>query len=74
MYNCYRPLVGRIVEKFGSRRAFARKIGKSEQTVIAKLNGRVGFSQDDIAVWSKELEIDADEVVRYFFEQKLQNA
>lgn len=74
MYNCYRPLVGRIVEKYGSRRAFARKVGKSEQTVIAKLNGRVGFSQADIAVWAIALDIAPEEVGRYFFEQKLSNA
>lgn len=60
-------LRGRIVEKYGSQARFAAKIGKTEQTVTAKLNGNSGFSQDDIVEWSNALGIAADAVGDYFF-------
>jgi transcriptional regulator with XRE-family HTH domain len=60
-------LRGRIIEKYGTQSRFAEKIGKTEQTVTAKLNGNSGFSQDDIVEWSNALEIDADSVGKYFF-------
>lgn len=67
-------LKGRIVQKFGSQGRFAKHIGKTEQTVTAKLNGRSQFSQDDILEWCNALDIEADEVGRYFFAHKLSNA
>lgn len=60
-------LRGRIVEKYGSQVNFAAKIGKTVQTVTAKLGGSSGFSQDDIVEWSNALDIDADSVGEYFF-------
>lgn len=66
-------LKGRIVQKFGSQGRFAKHIGKTEQTVTAKLNGRSQFSQDDILEWCNALDIEADEVGRYFFAHKLSN-
>lgn len=67
-------LKGRIVQKFGSQGRFAKHIGKTEQTVTAKLNGRSQFSQDDILEWCNALDIEADEVGRYFFAHKLSNS
>ena len=60
-------LRGRIVEKYGSQARFAARIGKSEQTVTAKLNGKAGLSQDDIVEWSNALDIAANDVGEYFF-------
>lgn len=60
-------LRGRIIEKYGSQSRFAAKIGKTEQTVTAKLNGNSGFSQDDIVEWCNALDIIADHVGEYFF-------
>lgn len=67
----YPKLRGRIVERFGTMKRFAEALGKSEQTVIYKLNGKYGFSQDDIVVWSNLLEIEKEEVGIYFFGDKL---
>ncbi len=64
-------LKGRIIQKFGSQRRFARHLGKTEQTVTAKLNGRSQFSQDDILEWCNALDIVAEDVGMYFFAQKL---
>ena len=67
----YPKLRGRIVEKFGSQMAFANKIGKTEQTVTAKLNGNSKFSLEDIMQWSEALELSEAEVGAYFFTQGL---
>lgn len=67
-------LKGRIIQKYGSQGRFAKHLGKTEQTVTAKLNGRSQFSQDDILDWCIALDIVADDVGRYFFAQKLSNS
>lgn len=64
-------LRGRIIQKYGSQGKFAKHIGKTEQTVTAKLNNRVQFSQNDILAWCDALDISADDVGKYFFDQKL---
>ena len=65
----YSKLEGRIVEKFGSNRAFAEKWGKSENTISRKLNGKIAFSTADIIEISSEemLDIPASEFHAYFF-------
>ncbi len=64
-------LKGRIVELYGSQRAFSDKIGLTEQSITAKLNGRSQFSQADIVKWCTALEIEKDEVADYFFTEGL---
>ena len=67
----YPKLRGKIIEVYGSQNAFAKAIGKSEQTVIAKFKGKSAFSQADIIAWSNALDITKDEVGTYFFSEKL---
>ena len=66
-------LRGRIIQKYGSQGAFAKRLGKSEQTVTAKLNGRSQFTQEDILNWCNALDIIAEDVGEYFFAEKLSN-
>lgn len=66
-----RYLKGRIVQKFGTQGDFAKALGKTEQTVTAKLNGRSQFSQNDIVDWCNALEIDAQSIGEYFFANEL---
>jgi len=63
----YAKLRGRIIEKFGTLYAFAEKIGISNVGMSKKLNGKIGFSQQDIEEWAKELEIPKAEYIDYFF-------
>ena len=49
----YRKLIGRIVEVYGTRKEFAKVIGISENSLSLKLNGKTGFSQEDINKWSR---------------------
>lgn len=64
-------LRGKIIEIFGSQGAFAKAIGKTEQSVTAKLNGRSQFSQGDIVEWSNALMLGVNDVGSYFFANKL---
>lgn len=68
----YRKLNGRIVEKLGTKEAFAKKIGKSRTTVIQKLNNSINFSQNEIIKSCEVLEIDPIEIPVYFFTKKVE--
>lgn len=63
----YRKLIGRIIEKYGTRKAFAERIGISENSMSLKLNGKTGFSRDEMARWGELLDIDISEFGDYFF-------
>lgn len=63
----YAKLRGRIVEKFGSQSAFAKKLGISQVSLSRKLNCEVGFSQQDIIKWADALEIELCDYGAYFF-------
>lgn len=67
----YNMLKGRIVQKFGTQGSFAEHIGKTEQTITAKINGRSQFSQEDIIEWCNALDIESEEIGEYFFTNKL---
>lgn len=69
MAKTYPKLRGKIVEVYGNQRAFAKRLGVTEQTVTAKLNGRFDFSQKDILDWSNLLGIETKDVGDYFFGQ-----
>lgn len=64
-------LRGRIIQKYGSQGRFAKELGKTEQTVTAKLNGRSQFSQDDIIEWCNALDIESTSIGEYFFAEGL---
>lgn len=63
----YRKLIGRIIEKYGTRKAFAEILGISENSMSLKLNGKTGFSRDDMIRWGDLLGIDVSEFGDYFF-------
>ena len=70
----YSKLIGRIIEKFGSRKAFAAACGKSENAISQKLNNKMTITTDDIVEWSKPelLDISPNEYHEYFFKPKVQ--
>lgn len=67
MNYSYNKLIGKIVEKYGTRKKFAEIIQMSENSLSLKLNGKTGFSQEDIDQWAKLLDIDVAEYGSYFF-------
>lgn len=70
----YRKLTGRIIEKFGTRRAFAEAYGISENAMSQKLSGKMAITTDDIKAWCKPefLDIHSDRIGAYFFTPKVQ--
>ena len=70
----YRKLIGRIIEKFGTRRAFADAIDISENALSQKLSGKMTITTNDIKLWCKPefLDIPCNEIGVYFFTPKVQ--
>ena len=64
----YSRLKGRIVEKYGSQLNFSKAYGVSENTLSLKLNNKVRFTSDDIVRMTEMLEIDKNDVGKYFFD------
>lgn len=69
----YSKLRGRIIEKFGSIKAFAEAYGISPVTMSYKLNGKIAVSMDDIVKMSAPelLDIKPSEYHVYFFTPKV---
>ncbi len=72
----FSKLRGRIIEKFGSIKAFAKAYGLSSVTMSNKLNNKVVISPDDIVRMSspKFLDIQPSEYHLYFFVVKVHEA
>mgnify|MGYP002511210807 CR=1 FL=1 len=70
--NCdYRKLRGRIKEKYETQNNFAEKLGIGRVSLSAKLTGRNDFSQSEIYKSSKLLEIEEEDISKYFFTPKV---
>ena len=63
----YSKLRGRIVEKFGTQGKFAEKMGWSERTMSLKMSGEVQWRQSDIVQAVELLELEQEDISRYFF-------
>ena len=70
----YSKLRGRIIEKFGTYKAFAEAVGISENSMSQKLSGKMAITTGDIRKWSsvEYLDIDAEDIGVYFFKIKVQ--
>lgn len=70
----YSKLTGRIIEKFGTRRDFAKAVGISENAMSQKLSGKMKISTDDIKLWCKPefLDIPCEQIGLYFFTPRVQ--
>lgn len=63
----YAKLLGRIVEKVGTQGKFADRMGLSERTISLKLNGKIGWKQNEIAKACEVLAIKDEDIPAYFF-------
>ena len=69
MQKPHSKLRGKIVEVYGSIRDFSKDTNVSEQTIIAKLNGRVPFKQPEIILWCNLLGVEKDQIGEFFFSE-----
>ena len=63
----YSKLLGRIIERLGTQYKFAQAIGLSERSVSLKLNGKIGWKQEEIIKICRVLEIESKDIPYYFF-------
>ena len=73
MERVYSKLIGRIAEKVGTQSEFAVRIGLSERSVSLKLNGKVGWKQEEIVKACTVLDIPATSLPDYFFVSMVQS-
>ena len=64
-------LRGRIIEKCGSQKEFAQRVGCSISFLSQYLNGKKILDQRMIDKWSAVLEIDDSDIPAYFFARKV---
>ncbi len=70
----YGKLRGRIIEKYGSNKAFAEAMGISEASVSSKLSNGASFFQSQITKACYLLDIPKEEVGAYFFTEDVQKS
>lgn len=63
----YSKLIGRIIEKYKTRDAFAKKLGIQPSTLSNYLGNKRALKQDMITQWAKLLDIPVGEYSTYFF-------
>lgn len=63
----YSKLKGRIIEKYGSQKAFARALEQTEQWISLKMTGKSEFSASEMVKWAELLDIPKTAYGDYFF-------
>ena len=63
----YNKIEGKIIEKLGTREAFAKAMGLSQTTITAKLKGRIDWKRKEMQKACEILEIPISELIEYFF-------
>lgn len=71
MAKDFSKLIGRIIEKYGTRSAFCREIGKNPEWLSRRLNSQTEFSSDEIISMTNKLEIAPQDISLYFFTLKV---
>ena len=67
----YSRLIGRIIEKFGTRVAFASAMGLKAEQLSRRLNNKAGWEIEEYIKACELLDIQAHEMGAYFFTAKL---
>ena len=68
----YSKLKGRITEKCGTQKKFAKLVKMSPATLISKLSGKTFFNQNDILRSVSVLDIEPAAISTYFFTKRVQ--
>lgn len=68
----FSKLIGRIAEKFGTRKAFCEKAGIPESALSCRLSNKIRFTVDEIyrIIQPDCLDINPAEISVYFFTPK----
>lgn len=67
----YSKLIGRIIEKFGTRTAFADAMGLKLEALSRRLSNKARWQTEEYIKASELLDIPPEEIYAYFFTPKL---
>lgn len=67
----YSKLRGKIREVCGTQINFSKYMGWSQRTLSLKLNGCIDWKQSEICLAMDVLGIDEEEMIDYFFDNKV---
>lgn len=67
----YRELRGRIKARIGTEGEFARKINRSHNYIVKVFKNESDLSQKDILKASEVLDIETDDIGKFFFTKKV---
>lgn len=67
----FSKLLGRIVEKYGTRTAFAAHAGLSDHALSCRLNNKIPLKGEEIYKMAEMLDIPAQDIPIYFFNPKV---
>lgn len=70
----YSSLLGKIVEVYGTQANFAEAMGLSERSISLKLNNKVRWKDTEIITVANLLDIEAEDIPKYFFKVKVQSS
>lgn len=70
----YNKLIGKIIEVFGTRGAFASAMGISDTALRQKLQSERNFRQDEIYKACNLLDIDVRDISLYFFVEQVKKS
>lgn len=71
MHIDYSKLIGRIIEKFGTRTAFADAMGLKLGALSSRLSNKARWQTEEYIKASELLDIPPEEIYAYFFTPKL---
>lgn len=63
----FSKLLGRIIEKFGTRSAFATAMCMADSALSNRINNKIPFDAEEIYIACQLLDIDAQDIPVYFF-------
>ncbi|MDU4480267.1 DUF739 family protein [Clostridium sp.] len=73
-YEILNALKGKIREENKNYRSLSKETGISVNALNNKLNGYSVFDMREISIIVEKLNIEPDEIIKYFFPQMLRNA
>ena len=67
----FSKLLGRIIEKFGTRSAFAVELGMADSALSNRLSSKIYFDTEEIYRSCELLDIEYQDIPVYFFTLKV---
>jgi hypothetical protein len=67
----FSKLLGRIIEKYGTRSAFATAMGMADSALSNRISNKIHFDAEEICQACELLDIEPQDIPAYFFALKV---